>query len=268
MSDLRAQLPVVILAGGMGTRLREITGERVPKPLVEIGEQPVLWHIMKIYSHFGFEHFVLCLGYKSNEIKEYFLRHREYRADFTIRLRGNHEPLFHNAIGDEDWEVTCAETGLVAGTGARVHRIRDYIDADTFLLTYGDGVGDIDLRKLLRFHYDNGRVGTVTGVRPTSRYGELEVRDGRAIEFNEKPTVSEGFVSGGFFVFQRSFFDYLNDDPGLMLEQEPLQKLARDGELAVFQHDGFWMGMDTWRDFTELDALWKSGTAPWKVWAD
>jgi glucose-1-phosphate cytidylyltransferase len=268
MSDRPEDLPVVILAGGMGTRLREITGERVPKPLVEIGEQPVLWHIMKIYSHFGFERFVLCLGYKSNEIKQYFLRHREYRADFTIRLDGNHEPSFHNAMGDEAWEVTCAETGLVAGTGARVHRVRDYIRADTFLLTYGDGVGDIDLRKLLQFHYDNGRVGTVTGVRPTSRYGELEVRDGRAVEFNEKPTVSEGFVSGGFFVFQRSFFDYLNDDPDLMLEQAPLQKLARDGELAVFPHDGFWMGMDTWRDFTELDMLWQSGKAPWKVWAD
>jgi glucose-1-phosphate cytidylyltransferase len=261
------QLPVVILAGGMGTRLREITGERVPKPLVEIGEQPILWHIMKTYGHFGFERFVLCLGYKSNEIKDYFLRHREYLSDFTIRLDGNHEPAFHDATGDEAWEVTCAETGLTAGTGARVQRVRDYIRSDTFLLTYGDGVGDVDLRKLLEFHYDNGRVGTVTGVRPTSRYGELEVRHGRAVEFNEKPTVSEGFVSGGFFVFQRSFFDYLNDDPDLMLEREPLQKLARDGELAVFPHDGFWMGMDTWRDFMELDALWKSGNAPWKVWA-
>jgi glucose-1-phosphate cytidylyltransferase len=262
------QLPVVILAGGIGTRLREITGERVPKPLVEIGEQPILWHIMKIYGHFEFERFVLCLGYKSNEIKEYFLRHREYRADFTIRLHGDHEPMFHNAMGDERWEVTCAETGLVAGTGARVRRIRDYIDTDTFLLTYGDGVGNVDLGELLEFHRDSGRIGTVTGVRPTSRYGELEVRDGVAVQFNEKPTVSEGFVSGGFFVFQRSFFDYLTDDPALMLEQEPLQKLARDGQLAVYPHDGFWMGMDTWRDYTELDTLWKSGHAPWKVWAD
>lgn len=268
MSEFRERLPVVILAGGMGTRLREITGERVPKPLVEIGEQPILWHIMKIYGSFGFERFVLCLGYKGIEIKEYFLRHREYLADFTIRLHGAHEPVFHNAMGDEAWEVTCAETGLVAGTGARVHRIRDYIDSDTFLLTYGDGVGDVDIGALLAFHHEHGRVGTVTGVRPTSRYGELEVRDSRAVEFNEKPTVSEGFVSGGFFVFQRSFFEYLTDDPDLMLEQEPLQKLARDGELAVFPHDGFWMGMDTWRDYTELDALWKSGNAPWKVWTD
>ena len=262
------RLPVVILAGGAGTRLREITGERVPKPLVEIGDQPILWHIMKLYGHFGFQRFVLCLGYKSQEIKSYFLRHREYLADFTIDLHGSHEPRFHNAMGDEPWQVTCAETGLTTGTGARVARIRDYVDVDTFLLTYGDGVGDVDLDALLAFHHEQGRIGTVTGVRPTSRYGELEVRDGRAVEFNEKPTVSEGFVSGGFFVFQREFLDSLVDDPDLMLEREPLQKLARAGELAVYPHEGFWMGMDTWRDYTELDGLWKSGRAPWKVWDD
>jgi glucose-1-phosphate cytidylyltransferase len=267
-SDDRAKLPVVILAGGKGTRLREITGERVPKPLVEIGEQPILWHIMKTYGHFGLERFVLCLGYRSALIKELFLRHREYLSDFTIRLHGDHRPVFHNAMGDEPWEVTCVETGLQAGTGARLRRVRDYIDTDRFLFTYGDGVGNVDIDRLLDFHREHGHVGTVTGVRPTSRYGELEVADGRALEFNEKPTVSEGFVSGGFFVFERAFFDYLGDDPDLILEQGPLQKLARDGELAVFPHEDFWMGMDTWRDYTELDALWKSGEAPWKVWAD
>ena len=263
-----SRLPVVILAGGMGTRLREITGERVPKPLVEIGEQPILWHIMKIFGHYGLERFTLCLGYRSALIKELFLRHREYLSDFTIRLHGDHEPVFHNSMGDEPWEVTCVETGLQAGTGARVRRIRDYIDTDTFLFTYGDGVADVDIPRLLEFHRDNGRVGTVTGVRPTSRYGELEVEGGMALEFNEKPTVSEGFVSGGFFVFDRAFFDYLDDDPALTLEKGPLQKLARDGELAVFPHEGFWMGMDTWRDYTELEELWKSGAAPWKVWED
>ena len=173
------QLPVVILAGGVGTRLREITGERVPKPLVEIGEQPILWHIMKIYGHYGFERFVLCLGYKSYEIKEYFLRHREYLADFTIRLHGAHEPVFHNAMGDEAWEVTCAETGLVAGTGAGSGASVTTSARTPSSSPMGTASATSTCRKLLEFHRDNGRVGTVTGVRPTSRYGELEVRDGR-----------------------------------------------------------------------------------------
>ncbi len=258
---------MVILAGGMGTRLREET-ERVPKPLVRIGEQPILWHIMKVYGHHGLSRFLLCLGYKSWLIKEYFLRYREHLADFTLTLTDDHEPVFHNQLGNERWEVTCAETGLTTGTGARLARVRDYVDTDTFLFTYGDGLGRVDISGLLDFHYEQGLIGTVTGVHPTSRYGEMRV-DGRAVsEFNEKPTHPEGFVSGGFFVFQREFFDYLTDDPHLFLEAEPLQKLARDGQLAVWPHEGFWMGMDTYRDFSELNQLWESGSAPWKVWSD
>lgn len=262
-----ADIPVVILAGGMGTRLREET-ERVPKPLVEIGDQPILWHIMKVYGHYGFRRFVLCLGYKSWLIKQYFLHYREQMADFTIPLNNGHEPVFHNDVtaADEPWEVTCAETGLLTGTGGRLSRVREYVDADTFMFTYGDGIGRVDLDRLLDHHFAAGRVGTVTGVHPTSRYGEMRVEGGQVLEFNEKPTQPDGFVSGGFFVFQRAFFDYVSDDADLFLEAEPLQKLARDGGLSVYPHEEFWLGMDTYRDFMHLNDLWRSGDAPWKVW--
>ena len=257
------ELPVVILSGGLGTRLKEET-DRVPKPLVEIGEKPILWHIMKLYRHFGARRFVLCLGYKSWLIKDYFLHYREHVCDFTIGRGGDHAPHFHNGL-EEDWEITFAETGLLTATGGRLWRARQYVDTDTFMFTYGDGIGAVDIQALLDFHYQQGRLGTVTGVRPTSRYGEMTVDGTRALEFNEKPT-SEGFVSGGFFVFQREFFEYLNDDPNLFFEHAPLQNLARDGQLAVYVHEDFWMGMDTFRDLTELNELWASGKPPWRVW--
>jgi glucose-1-phosphate cytidylyltransferase len=260
------RMPVVILAGGMGTRLREET-ERVPKPLVQIGERPILWHIMKLYGHHAARRFVVCLGYKSWSIKEYFLRYHEQLADVTVHIGNTAPPRFHGNPIDEDWEVTLAETGLNTGTGARLLRVREYVDTDTFMFTYGDGIGRVDIGALLAYHRSHDRIGTVTGVRPTSRYGEMSVEDGSVIEFNEKPTTPEGFVSGGFFVFQREVFDYLTDEPGLILEHAPLQHLARDGELAVFSHEGFWMGMDTYREFAELNQLWESGRAPWKVWA-
>jgi glucose-1-phosphate cytidylyltransferase len=260
-------IPVVILSGGMGTRLREET-EKIPKPLVPIGDKPILWHIMKLYSHHGFNRFVLCLGYKSWLIKEFFLRYREHVCDFTLELQGDHEPEFHNNGADENWRITFAETGLNTATGGRLWRVQDYIDADTFMFTYGDGLGRVDINALLEFHYDSGRIGTVTGVRPTSRYGEMRVDNGVAVEFNEKPTTPEGFVSGGFFVFQREFFDYLNDDPQLFFEHSPLQSLARAGELAVYPHDDFWLGMDTYRELVQLNEMWASGRAPWKVWED
>ena len=258
------RMPVVILAGGLGTRLREET-ERVPKPLVGIGERPIVWHIMKLFGHHGAKRFVLCLGFKSWLIKEYFLRYREQIADLTVRLGDPGPPTFHTN-GEEDWEVTLAETGLDTGTGGRIHRVRQYVDTDTFILTYGDGLGSVDIDALVDFHRSHGRIGTVTGVHPTSRYGEMKVADGVVTDFDEKPSTAEGYVSGGFFVFQREFFDYLDDDPELMFERAPLQQLARDGELAVFPHSGFWMGMDTFREFTELNRLWAAGDAPWKVW--
>jgi glucose-1-phosphate cytidylyltransferase len=260
-------VPVVMLCGGLGTRLHEET-ERVPKPLVEVGGRPILWHIMKVYGHHGFRRFVLCLGYKSWAIKEYFLRYREHLSDLTIQLSDDHTPVFLNDVADEDWEVTCAETGVLAATGARLWRVRDYIQADTFMFTYGDGLGSVDLDALLAFHRAEGRIGTVTGVHPTSRYGEMRVEGTQATEFNEKPTIPQGFVSGGFFVFERAFLDYLNDDPNLFFEHEPLRNLARDGELSVYRHDGFWMGMDTYREYLELNRLWEGGRAPWKVWTE
>ena len=262
-----SEIPVVILCGGMGTRLREET-EKVPKPLVEIGDKPILWHIMKLYGHHGFRRFVLCLGYKSSLIKDFFLRYREHVSDFTISLDRDHTKVYHGDAADENWEVTCAETGLTTATGGRLWRVRDYIDSDTFMFTYGDGLGRVDISRLLDFHYEQGRIGTVTGVHPTSRYGEMGVDGDRVAEFNEKPTIAEGFVSGGFFVFQRQFFEYMNDDPQLFFEHSPLRDLARDGELSVFPHEGFWMGMDTYRELTELNEMWASGKADWKVWSD
>lgn len=257
-------IPVVILCGGQGTRLREAT-ERLPKPMVDVGGRPILWHIMQIYGRCGFSRFLLCLGYKSEDIKSYFLRYREQSADFTIRLNNGHELVYHNQAGDERWQVTCAETGLYSGTGARLRRIASYIDNDTFMFTYGDGVADVDVSALLAFHRQMGRVATVTGVHPRSRYGEMHVEGDIVAEFNEKPTMAAGYVNGGFFVFQREILDYLGDDPELFLEQEPLQKVARDGQLAVFRHEGYWMGMDTFRDYQELNQLWDTGKAPWLV---
>lgn len=260
-------MPVVILAGGMGTRLKEET-ERLPKPLVQIGERPILWHIMKLYSHHGFRRFILCLGYKSWLIKEFFLRYREIVSDFTLELASDHTPVFRDSSGDENWEITFAETGLTTATGARLWRVRDYIDTETFMFTYGDGIGQVDVGRLLDFHYEQGRIGTVTGVHPTSRYGEMAVAGTRVVEFNEKPTTAEGFVSGGFFVFQRDFLRYFDDDPQLFFEHAPLRNLARDGQLSVYPHTDFWLGMDTYRELTLLNELWESGMAPWKVWAD
>jgi glucose-1-phosphate cytidylyltransferase len=259
-----ATTPVVILCGGMGTRLREAS-EKLPKPLVDIGGKPILWHIMKTYSHYGFRRFVLCLGYKGDQIRRYFLDYREHQSDFTLDLAGG-TPEFHG--GDvEDWQITFADTGLLTGTGARVRRVAPHLDTDTFLLTYGDGIGAIDIPALVERHRREGRLGTVTGVHPASRYGEMRVTGARVTEFNEKPTLASGWVSGGFFVMERLFVEkYLDDDPGLLLEHAPLQKLAADGQLALHPHEGFWMGMDTFRDWTELNALWDSGNAPWKVW--
>jgi glucose-1-phosphate cytidylyltransferase len=257
-------MPVVILCGGQGTRLREETEYR-PKPMVEIGPQPILWHIMKIYGAHGLDRFVLCLGYKGWEIKQYFLRYKEMHCDFTLAMDGSRGPEIHNDDGYESWRVTCAETGPDTATGARLWRVRRYVEAPTFCLTYGDAVSDVDIGALLAFHHAQGRLATVTGVHPTSRYGELEVDDDRVVEFAEKP-VAQGLVSGGFFVFERGALDYLDDDPDLFLEQRPLRTLARDGQLSVYVHEGFWHSMDTYRDYLHLNTLWKQDNPPWKVW--
>ncbi len=264
IASIKSKIPVVILCGGKGTRLREETEYR-PKPMVHIGHEPILWHIMKIYGHYDVSRFVLCLGYKSWTIKQYFLRYRENLRDFTVTMDGSQPLEFHNRKGDESWQVTCAETGLESGTGGRLKLVRDYVKSDTFLFTYGDAVADIDIDALLRFHLEEGRIATVTGINPTSRYGEMVVRGNKATEFNEKPTVSEGIVSGGFFVFQREVFDYLDDDPGHFLEQDPLQRLAREDQLSVYRHEGWWHSMDTYRDYLHLNEMWRND-APWRIW--
>ncbi len=258
---------MVILAGGLGTRLREET-ESLPKPLVPIGEQPILWHIMKLYHHHGFKRFVICLGYKGWLIKEYFLSYPERLRDLTLTFDDGDAKVERHGPAREDWRITLAETGLTTGTGGRLGRVAKYIDADTFCFTYGDGIGRVDLTALLAHHYEQGRIGTVTAVHPTSRYGEMLTEGTAVAEFNEKPTRPEGFVSGGFFVFQRELLDrgYVSEDADLFFESEPLQRLARDGQLSFYEHDDFWLGMDTYREFTMLNDLWAAGEAPWKVW--
>jgi glucose-1-phosphate cytidylyltransferase len=261
-----SEIPVVILCGGMGTRLREASGDKVPKPLVDIGGRPILWHIMKMYRAHGFRKFVLCLGYKGDQIKRYFLDYREHLSDFTLTHDGT-EPRYHSSGAIEDWEITFVETGLQSGTGARVKRVAEHLNTEHFMLTYGDGIGNVDLTAIVRTHLEQGRTGTVTGVHPASRYGEMHVSDSAVVEFNEKPTLATGWVSGGFFMFERGFIDkYLDDDASLLLEQAPLQQIARDSQLSLYRHEGFWMGMDTYRDWTELNKLWDNGQAAWKIW--
>ncbi len=261
----KRNIPVVILAGGRGYRLREETEFR-PKPMVEIGGRPILWHIMKIYAHYGFTNFIICLGYKGYIIKEYFLNYEYMHRDFTIRLGQQNSVILHDHHPEEDWTVTLADTGLETNTGGRVYRIRRYIPGDTFFMTYGDGVADINIDELLSFHRRMGRIATVTGVRPLSRFGVVEMNDeGLVQRFREKPQL-DGIVSGGFFVFNTRVFDYLDDN--VVLEQEPLRRLAEDGQLALYEHKGFWKSMDTYRDWLEFNRMWEEGNTPWKVWED
>jgi glucose-1-phosphate cytidylyltransferase len=258
---------VVILCGGQGTRLREETEVR-PKPMVQIGGRPILWHIMKIYAHFGLTEFVLCLGYKGYVIKDFFLNYEARMQDFTVRLGGQPKLQFHNGHAEEGWTVTLADTGESAMTGARVYRIKRYLDEDdAFCLTYGDGLGDVDISGLLRFHRSHGRLGTVTGVGAPGRFGELQVERQQVVGFSEKPQTADRLINGGFFVFQREFVDrYLDDDDQLSLEREPLLRLATDGELMVWPHHGFWQPMDTYREWKIFEDLWAGGQAAWKVW--
>jgi glucose-1-phosphate cytidylyltransferase len=256
---------VVILCGGQGTRMREETEFR-PKPLVEIGGRPILLHIMKGYAHYGFNEFVLCLGYRGNMIKEHFLNYEPMNNDFTVSLGAKRGIQYHGEHDEGGFTVTLADTGIDAMTGKRVKAIQKHVDGDTFMLTYGDGVSDVDVRKLYEFHKSHGKLATVTTVRPISRFGVLELDEtSRVAGFNEKPQL-DGWINVGFFVFERGVFDYLSDDPGCVLEQDPLRNLAKDGQLVAYRHDGFFYAMDTYREFKLLNDLWDSGQAPWKVW--
>ena len=258
-----ADIPVVILCGGMGMRLAGET-EFKPKPMVRVGPHPMLWHIMKIYAAHGCRRFVLCLGYRMEVIKEWVLNYRVMDSDFTMHLGVDARYEIHGNNAAENWAITCVDTGLETMTGGRIQRAGAYIHAEHFFATYGDGLSDIDIRKLFEFHVREGRIGTVTGVVPDSRFGVIESATGSRVDrFREKPRL-DSFVSGGFFVFKREFLQRL--DPNCVLEQEPLDKLTADGQLSLYGHRGFWKSMDTYRDFVEYNDMWKSGDTPWKVW--
>lgn len=257
-------MKVVILCGGQGTRLREETEYR-PKPLVDVGGKPILWHIMKTYAHHGFREFVLCLGYRGNMIKEYFLNYEAMNNDFTISLGQESRLYFNGAHQEQDFRVTLADTGLETMTGGRIRRIAQYIDGDTFLVTYGDGVADVNITALLAFHKSHGKLATITTVRPQSRFGVLDTNDdGKVLSFNEKPQL-DGWASAGYMIFHRDLFQHINADD-CVLEREPMERLASDGQLMAYRHDGFFFAMDTYREYLHLNDLWNTGKAPWRVW--
>lgn len=258
-------MKVIILCGGQGTRLREETEYR-PKPMVEIGGRPILWHIMKLYAHYGFKNFVLCLGYRGNMIKEYFLNYEAMNNDFTICLGKKNHLIFNKSHEEQDFQVTLANTGLESMTGARIKRVEQFIEEDTFMVTYGDGLSNVNLRELLRFHRSHGRLATVTTVRPISRFGILDTdTDGIVLNFAEKPGI-DGWASCGFFVFNKEFFQYLSPASDCVLERDPLERLVKERQLMSFPHNGFFVGMDTYREYVYLNNLWNSAKAPWAVW--
>ena len=257
-------MKVVILAGGMGTRLSEETDVR-PKPMAEIGDKPILWHIMKGYSHYGFNDFVLCLGYKGYMIKEYFANYFLHQADVTIDMKKNCMEVHHGKA--EPWKVTLVDTGLNTMTGGRIKRVQEYIGKKPFMLTYGDGVADVDLNKLAAFHKKQGMLATMTAIQPLGRFGAVDIADNGAVRsFQEKPHGDGAWINGGFFVLEPEVFNYLKDGDSSVWERAPLENLAAGKKLAAYTHKGFWKCMDTLRDKTELDKLWRSGKAPWKVW--
>jgi len=259
-------MKVVILCGGMGTRLREETEFR-PKPMVEVGGRPILLHIMRHYAHYGFQDFVLCLGYKGDYIKNYFLNHKYFSTDLTVTLGRESTVEFHGAPEEEGWRVTMVDTGLESQTGARLKKVERHLGGEAFMLTYGDGISTVPVNRLLDFHRAHGLLATVTGVRPPARWGELVVsgKDQKVVRFSEKPSVQDGYINGGFFVLEAGVLDYLTPDASCSFEHGPLDGLAQDGQLAMFAHDGFWQAMDTYRDYRLLNDLWSSGQAEWRL---
>lgn len=265
-SNPASGLDVMILCGGLGTRLREET-EFKPKPMVEVGGKPILWHIMKHYHAYGARNFILCLGYKGDVIRDYFINYRRRNSDFAVDFaRGSIDELSNDF--DEDWRVILAETGNDSLTGTRIHRAMKYVRGNRFMATYGDGVCDVDLTALVNHHEASGRLATVTAVHPSSRYGELAIRDGAVRTFREKPQVTDGWINGGFFVFDKAAFNGIDIGQNPSLEQGVLEGLAQRNELAVYQHPGFWQCMDTFREMQLLNEMWDKGRAPWKTWRD
>lgn len=257
-------MQVVILCGGLGTRLREETEYR-PKPMVPVGNRPILWHIMKHYAAHGHKDFILCLGYKGEVIKDYFRNYHWNTSDVTLRLGAHAEPVYHNTHGEADWSVTMIDTGEKTMTGGRLQRVLKFIDDDEFLLTYGDGVSNVDITKLVEFHRSKNATATLTAVRPGGRFGELHMENGMVSNFSEKPRDGHASINGGFFVLNKKVSTLLGDD-SCVLELGPLKKLSEAGKLAAYTHEGFWQCMDNVREMEMLNELWNSGAAPWKTW--
>jgi glucose-1-phosphate cytidylyltransferase len=257
-------MKAVLLAGGLGTRMREETEFR-PKPMVEIGGRPVLWHIMKVLGQQDITDFVVCTGYKSEFIKNYFTNYGEVNSDFTLTLGDKSSIEYHGSHDESDWTVTVADTGANTMTGGRIKRIQKYVDGETFLCTYGDGIADIDIEALLAFHKSHGKIATMTAVQPSSRFGVLDLDEAGSIDrFKEKPQV-EGWINIGYFIFEPEIFDYLGDDT-TVLEQSPLHRLAEEGQISAYRHTGFWEPMDTYREALMLNEMWETGAAPWRTW--
>ncbi len=260
-------MKTIILCGGYGTRIRDVA-DNLPKPMIPVGRYPILWHLMKYYASFDHKDFVLCLGYKGQVIKEFFLNYEAQTRDCTVTLGAQKSIEFHTDHEEMDWRVTLADTGTDAMTGARLRKVRHYIgDNEDFMLTYGDGLGNVDLDQVLAFHKKHGRILTVTGVRPPGRFGELmNSPEGLVTEFNEKPQATGGRISGGFFVCRKEIFDYLEDREDLVFELEPMRRLVKDTQMMMYPHNGFWQPMDTYRDYTYLNGLVAKDEAPWIRW--
>jgi glucose-1-phosphate cytidylyltransferase len=257
-------MKVVILAGGLGTRLSEETDFK-PKPMVEIGGKPILWHIMKMYSHYGFNDFIVCLGYKGYVIKEYFANYFLHQADMTIDLKNNTREI-HDCKA-EPWKITLIDTGLNTMTGGRIKRIKNFVGEETFMLTYGDGIGDVNITALLEFHRKHKKLATLTSIQPSGKFGALGLdNNDNVLLFQEKPKGDGAWINGGFFVLEPKIFDYIPDGDEAVWERKPLEALANESQLVAYKHDNFWKCMDTLRDKIELEMLWNSGTPPWKVW--
>jgi len=256
-------MKIVILAGGFGTRISEESHLK-PKPMIEIGDKPIIWHIMKLYSHYGFNDFIICLGYKGYVVKEYFANYFLHQSDITIDLKENR--IETRSSKAEPWKVTLVDTGLHTSTGGRIERIRKYVGDETFMLTYGDGIGNVDINRLLEFHRSHGRYATITSVQPPGRFGAIVLDDSDGVlSFQEKPKGDGAWINGGFFVLEPQIFDYLEGDD-VLWEKRPLERLSADGQLSAYKHYGFWKPMDTIRDKIELENLWNSQNPPWKIW--
>jgi glucose-1-phosphate cytidylyltransferase len=259
-------MKVVLLAGGLGTRLSEETDTK-PKPMVEIGGKPILWHIMKLYANYGFNEFVICAGYKAYIIKDFFYHYFMHSADMTFDMCSN-QVTYHNSHA-EPWKVTVVDTGLNSMTGGRIKRVQEYIGNDTFLLTYGDGVSDVNIKELVQYHKKSGKLATLTAVQPSGKFGALQITENSLINaFKEKPQGDGAWINGGFFVCEPQVLDYITEGDSTVWERTPLESLARDGQLNAYKHSGFWKPMDTLRDKFELNDMWTGGKAPWKVWND